>query len=225
MAAKRLLQMESPADFCASLRKLVKGAGCLGALKVAWLLQTNGRLPKDDAPELGETESAFCAARAAIMDELLKQEGPLWLKAAPKGKGRARGKTLKEQNYVEVTQAQVQAVIRAIQDVWVEEAQRWWDSVRAADTDLADRYQTAIERLLLQRPTVLQVESLLCEVASRGLRARHVAECRARGDKSEKGAKGSWAMRDSYTRKDLARIAIAFASATRGAVRHEAVER
>ena len=99
------------------------------------------------------------------------------------------------------------------------------DSVRAADTDLADRYQTAIERLLLQRPTVLQVESLLCEVASRGLRARHVAECRARGDKSEKGAKGSWAMRDSYTRKDLARIAIAFASATRGAVRHEAVER
>ena len=72
---------------------------------------------------------------------------------------------------------------------------------------------------------LLQVESLLCEVASRGLRARHVAECRARGDKSEKGAKGSWAMRDSYTRKDLARIAIAFASATRGAVRHEAVER
>ena len=91
--------------------------------------------------------------------------------------------------------------------------------------DLADRYQTAIERLLLQRPTVLQVESLLCEVASRGLRARHVAECRARGDKSEKGAKGSWAMRDSYTRNDLARIAIAFACATRGAVRHEAVER
>ena len=62
-------------------------------------------------------------------------------------------------------------------------------------------------------------------MASRGLRARHVAECRARGDKSEKGAKGSWAMRDSYTRKDLARIAIAFASATRGAVRHESVVR
>ena len=53
------------------------------------------------------------------------------------------------------------------------------------------------------------------------------ADARARGDKSEKGAKGSssWAMRDSYTRKDLARIAIAFASATRGAVRHESVVR
>ena len=101
--------------------------------------------------------------------------------------------------------------------------QPWWDSVRAADRALADTYEGAIERLLLQRPTVLQVESLLCEVASRGLRARHVAVCRARGDKSEKGAKGGWARRDPYTRKDLARIAIAFAAATRGAVRHESV--
>ena len=102
-------------------------------------------------------------------------------------------------------------------------ARRWWESVRAADPGLADTYEVAIERLLLQRPTVLQVESLLCEVASRGLRARHVAACRARGDKSEKGAKGGWARRDPYTRKDLTRIAIAFAAATRGAVRHESV--
>ena len=54
------------------------------------------------------------------MDELLhgaglgQKDGPLWLKTAPKGKGRARGRTLKEQNYVEVTQEQVHAVILAI---------------------------------------------------------------------------------------------------------------
>ena len=36
--------------------------------------------------------------------------------------------------------------------------------------------------------------------------------------------KGGWAKRDPYTCKDLVRIAIAFAAATRGAVRHEFVE-
>ena len=67
---------------------------------------------------------------------------------------------------------------------------------------------------------MLQVESLLCEVGNRQLRARDVAVHRARGERGVRGAKGKWAMRKSYQRKDLSNVAFAFAGDTRGADVH-----
>ena len=100
----------------------------MAALKVAWLLQTNGRLPLDTAPPLGEGEGAFCAIRAALMDELLQVAGPLWLKRRPSTGKKRQGQTLDELHYVEPTQEHIQAVLCAVQEHWVTHATNWWQT-------------------------------------------------------------------------------------------------
>ena len=207
--AKQLLSLPSPLQFCKQFMKAVKGVGPFAALKVAWLLQSHSRLPRDEAPPLGEAESAFCAARAAIMDELLGRHGPLWLKRRPLPK-RRRGKTMDEQNYVRPTQAQVKQVLLAVQAHWVEYAEHWWAVTNAKGE--FDAYEAQIKQWLLVKPTFLQVESLLCEVGNRQLRARDVAQRKAAGERGLRGAKGKWNRRAQYTRKDLS--CAAFASAT-----------
>ena len=60
-------------------------------------------------------------------------------------------------------------------------------------------------------------------LGNRQLRARDVARRKARGERGVRGAKGGWAPRNPYVKKkNLARVRVAFAGATRGAEVHRA---
>lgn len=78
--AEKLLQTDRPSTFCRGFCSL-KGAGPLVALKTAYMLQYLGYLKFDDAPTLGDSESAFCYLRVLASNVLSGRDDPTWLKA------------------------------------------------------------------------------------------------------------------------------------------------
>ena len=90
-------------------------------------------------------------------------------------------------------------------------AEAWWAKTNEDGT--FDEYDDKMKRLLLRKPTLLQVESLLCEIANRQLCAREAARRKAAGDMSMRTAKGTWTPRAPYVRKNLDSVASASAGA------------
>ena len=134
-------------------------------------------------PMLGDTESAFCAVRGALMNVLTDQpDGPLWLKKCPPSKKRKKsqkGGTMDELNYVRPTQEQVHDVIRRMASGWAAKAAQWWESYKLKHST-ASRWEAAMQPLVLKPRLVLQLESTLCETGNRQLRTRVGLRTKAR---------------------------------------------